>query len=278
MVTIHTTIMKRASEMLLAFAVFIAVAAGVACSSDEQAAPGPSAPTVAQTEQQEQVQPEPQVQIEDDDTKEFKIGDSKHVGIRLTILTEILMNGNPVNDPIGWAKAGAAAGVVDEICDDFDRPENTDAACDQLLIAVGTPFNQSAPVLAESLTLLREVVSRRDVHEAREWATWDEDIYGFVLPLEIRDALRSLRQPLQRIMTVESCVGLSGSHSAINGAQLILLRWRLEAFSGDNEALITASATEDLSEALTELQEADSGFSCSLEAGTALRRLDELGY
>lgn len=278
MVTIHTTIIKGAGKMLLALAAFVAVAAGVACSSDEQNAPGPSVPAVAQTEQQEQAQPEPQAQIEEDDAKEFKIGDSKHVGIRLTILTEILMDGNPVNDPVGWAKAGAAAGVVDEICDDFDRPENTDAACDQLLIAVGTPFNQSAPVLAESLTLLREVVSRRDVHEAREWATWDEDIYGFVLPLDVRDALRSLRQPLQRIVTVESCIGLSGSHSAINGAQLILLRWRLKAFSGDNEALIAASATEDLSEALTELQEADSGFSCSLEAGTALRRLDELGY
>ena len=220
-----------------------------------------------------EVRAEPQVaQVEADDAKEFKIGNSDHVGIRLTILTEILLDGHSFYDPVGWAKASVAAGVVNEICDDFERPESTDAACDQLLIAIVTPFNQSTPVLSESMSRLREIVSRRDVENARGWATWDEDIYRFYWPADVRAALASLRPPLERVQQHRQCGYWSG-WDGVSTARAVL-----GLLGTDTESTIVYFATEELREAMRKLDEADSGSICSLDASHALRSLGELGF
>lgn len=129
-------------------------------------------------EQSEASEPE-EDQVVDD---VFDIDDPRDAGVRLTRLYEVLAEGNPVHDRIGWAKAGVAASRVEEICSNPELSVELDPSCDKLLLAIGSPFAQSAQILAESLEELRDVVSRREFLSHPGAHEWDSDIAEYEIP------------------------------------------------------------------------------------------------
>ena len=190
----------------------------------------------------------------------FDITKRDHVGIRLALLLEIMMAGNPLNNPIGWAQAGAAAIRVREICDNFEAPEVIDDSCDLLLTAIGTPFNQSASILADAQIALREIVSRRTV-AAASWASkWDDDITDFRFNDDFAAEMRGLRALM--VETKSRCVRSD-----------VLAFWAaLRAYLSDEnvpevERMIGSRATSDLEDYVLEYGfGGQTAFGCSREA------------
>ena len=160
--------------------------------------PDSSAPASQGAEQQsEQPQQESTTQTSQSRADvEFDISDRKQAAARLTILHQILSDGTPISDPIGWAKAGVAAMRVDQICNNFEIDEDLDPACDQLLLATETPFNRVSPVLTAAATELRKIISRRELAEVEHASSWDADIRSFAFDPAMQSALSQLKKTM----------------------------------------------------------------------------------
>ena len=244
--------------------------------------------TPLEAQQQAQDATEPQAQVEQEEEEQdggFDIGNRTHAGVRLTLLAEVLQDANPVNDPVSWAKAGYATSRIDEICNNFDIHEDLDAACDDLLAASGTPWNQLTPVLSAAFEDLRLVVSRREMAKAAEdgYATWDDDIIEFSLrdaPNDLYGHLSLLKSAMQPVAD-----GLRGDLRAgedLAEARLSIVLTGLWGLSEEDDPdrvakILTALALDDLRDFLSEYGDETNDFGRELTAGRIVDELDDLG-
>ena len=210
---------------------------------------------------------------------EFNIANRLHAAARLTILHGILADGNPLTDPIAWAKAGVAASRVGEICNNFDIDEGLDAACDQLLIAIETPFGSVAPILAAAATELRQVLSRRALAELGYATAWDADISNYRTDIRLIQVTNALIIPMRLCDADEHFCAAD-----FYGEELLaFLAWRLSLRADigpdrDATAMISLGATDDLADHVIELTNETSPYAMRLKARSILRQLEQLGF
>lgn len=255
-------------------------AIAIGCSTgDDTPQEAPAAAQQAQQQAQQQV-------AEPETDGGFDIGNRKHAAVRLTLLAELMRDANPVTDPLSWAKAGYAASVIEEICNNFDIHRDLDAACDQLLLAGEVPWNQTAPIISTAFTELRSIVSRRDMAEAEEegWATWDDDAINFRLldaPDNLWGDLSVLKGEMEKVAdgSPPGVLLQVGENNIAARVNLKVLVWGLSLPEGEDRlpALLTRLALDDLSDLLTEYMDEDNDYGREYTAQRIVDELDDLG-
>ena len=261
---------KLALPVIPAFVLVLAAGVAIACGEDGET----STPT---STDQSTADPTPTSTAtpDQDVDAEFDITDRDMAAARLSYLYEILADGNPVSDPIGWAKAGAAASRVDEICNNFEISEDLDPACDQMLLVLETPFNQLGPILAAASSELRRILPRRKLAEYQDVVrVWDGDIGEWEFSREELDLLSDVRDETKKCADAETlCTDNRAAH--LLGGML-----SIAALHQDSETVasqISVLALSDLFDYVGEFAAEDSSYGRQLDAERILDELDDLG-
>ncbi len=243
--------MVSARIAILTFTALVVALLGLLFAACSCECPGP--PSVAPVQElaqqspegddvvQSEIQTQAAMQVDQPATMDdvFNIDDPIDAGVRLNGLHEILADGNPVHNRIGWAKAGVAAQRIELICSDLELAVELDPSCDKLLSAIGSPFAQSTQILSEALDELRDVVSRRDFLSHPGSSRWDSDIKGYEIPYPLLQASLTIGD------RIDGAGYIVGAHSWSNDR---------DAFS---EALLAAVSQDDAAGLITSIAFAD---------------------
>ena len=267
--------------LVLPLVVLVSVFAFFAsCGDDEELAT--DLPEQTENEQQTEIAQQEEVTEEEGspESDEFDISNRDQAAARLSYLYDILSDGNPISDPIGWAKAGAAGVRIQEICNNFDISEDLDPACDNLLIALETPFNQIGPVLTAAASELRSIIPRRKLAEYEERVrAWDGDISDFEFGFGTRIVLQSLKDLMDDCVQHEFlCDGTRPEIREFTRHFSELVSANDSSSREENVAIsITIAAVSDLTDYILEFTREDSSYGRQLDANRIADELEDLG-